>query len=223
MPHARSLQICDFTNRYHNVDDSSKVVDHTEVCVSVVTHALTSSLPHSLTHSLTRPIGHVCTTNSAQVPHSRLCFVSCFFWWAFASTCRYMPDSLRAILLDADTLERLPHPLTYEEVRLYSAAVHGIRDHPHYVEEHPCGKKGGKKPRPVRACSGSSRCCCCCCCLCWCKSDAGDVSLLPKTKSKFLRCLRKEIIPQHNLTPKLQQLCIVLVLYEGNNYVGNVA
>ena len=55
----------------------------------------------------------------------------------------YMPDSLRYILLDEDTRTMLPHPLTYEEVRVYSNSVHGVADHPHYHEEHPCSRKTG--------------------------------------------------------------------------------
>lgn len=52
----------------------------------------------------------------------------------------YMPNSLRYILLDEDTRAKLPHPLTYEEVRAYSNSVHGVADHPHYHEEHPCNR-----------------------------------------------------------------------------------
>eukprot|EP00591_Stephanopyxis_turris_P010664 CAMPEP_0195527514 /NCGR_PEP_ID=MMETSP0794_2-20130614/29231_1 /TAXON_ID=515487 /ORGANISM="Stephanopyxis turris, Strain CCMP 815" /LENGTH=1048 /DNA_ID=CAMNT_0040658435 /DNA_START=444 /DNA_END=3590 /DNA_ORIENTATION=+ len=50
----------------------------------------------------------------------------------------YMPSSLRNIVLDAESRKHLPHPMTYEEVRVYSATVHNIAGLPEEPEVHPC-------------------------------------------------------------------------------------
>lgn len=54
----------------------------------------------------------------------------------------YMPSSLRNIVLPPESRHHLPHAMTYEEIRLYSASVHEL-PHPHSEEHHPCT---GKKP-----------------------------------------------------------------------------
>jgi hypothetical protein len=51
----------------------------------------------------------------------------------------FMPNSLRRIVLPPESRKILNHPMTYEEVRVYSAHVHDIKP-PHRVGETSCGK-----------------------------------------------------------------------------------